>query len=133
MRHHLGKGELQISYRRQTACSNPARASSACEPEPKLTARQRRHRNEKRTVTVQALATLLGSLAGHLLVYQLILFSFTTPKRKESFKGGSEETFRDAKTRCWKVLSLVLEWGFFLFIFWVLFCFKNCGLKTYFL
>lgn len=59
-------------------------------------------------------------------INESFLFSFTAPKGKESFKGGNKETFRYAKTGCWKVLNLGL--GFFYF---VVFCFKNRGLKTY--
>lgn len=66
--------EFPTEGKQPAARSNPAWASSACGPEPKLTARQMRHRKIKRTI--QALSTLLGSLAKHLLVSQWILFIF---------------------------------------------------------
>lgn len=63
---------LQKANSLQQSCTSQL----CCGPEPELTPRQMRHRNEKRTVTAQALSTLLGSLAKDLLVSQWILFIF---------------------------------------------------------
>lgn len=55
-------------------------------------------------------------------INESFLFSFTTPKGKESFKGGSEETSRDAKAGCCKVLR-VWFWGGDFFVCFLGFCF----------
>lgn len=123
--------EFPTEGKQPTACSNPAWASSACGPEPKLTARQMRHRKIKNNTGTLHTSGQCGQASTGISVnpfyFLLQLHRGRSPSKMVVKKLPSMQKYAES---FW-----VYFWAWFLFVCvcFIFFCFKNCGLKTYFL